>query len=92
LNEKKYETVELSRAECDELPEYSCSIPTDPNPGFRWKCNNDAFGPRSAISLAEEKMADVFPDWWMAEAYHPDPPTPGYISIRWKKILLKEVP
>lgn len=85
------EEIELTKAEFDELGEYSgCSLPTGTSIGKRWKRNEDAYGPRSSISLAEEKMGDVFPDWWMGEYYELNPPVKDTVGIRWKKIRLKK--
>jgi hypothetical protein len=85
-------TVELTRAEFDALPEYSCSLPSGTTIGKKWKCNDDAYAPepRRSIAHVEEQMADVFPEWWMGQYVALDPPHPNQVGIEWHKIRLKE--
>lgn len=85
---EKYETIELTRTEFRELREYSCSMPTGPKHGFRWKCNLNAFGPNSLVSDTEEKMTGILNDWWMGEAYVIYTPESDVIGIKWRRIRL----
>lgn len=84
--------VELTQAEFDALPEYSCSLPTGTTIGTRWKRNEDAFAPepRRSVAYAEERIAGVFPDWWMGQYVELDPPHPHRVGITWHKIKIKE--
>lgn len=59
------EVIELTRAEFDALPEYSCSLPTGTTLGKRWRKNGDAYGSRSVVSATEERITGILQNWWM---------------------------
>ncbi len=64
-------SVILTRQEFDDLPEYSCSIPTGTTIGKRWKRGEPYVGVRTR--------------WLMGEyADHPDP---RLVRIIWREIL-----
>lgn len=63
--------VRLSTPQFEEMPEYSCSLPTGTTIGKRWKRNLN-FGTR-------EKAV-----WWMGE--YVEDPEPGRVGIEWKEI------
>jgi hypothetical protein len=66
-------TVELTDAEFDALPEYSCSLPTGPRIGFRFK-RGEPYGNPTC--------------WYLAEVA-PDPyGDPRYVSFRWSRIAV----
>lgn len=85
----EYETIELTRQEFQDLPEYSCSLPTGTTIGKRWKKNQDAYrGEHSVISAAEEKITGIPVNWWMGE--YIEDPDPKLVGIKWRKIALKK--
>jgi hypothetical protein len=73
--------IELTQAEFDALPEYSCSIPTTSsrvdNVGRRWKRDQNAFG----------RGPDT-PNWWMGE-FIPDD-RPDSLGIIWRPIVIAD--
>ena len=72
------ETVYLSQKEFDELLDYSCSVPTGQTIGKRWRCRNDYY--------------DASRGWLMGE-YIPDPnDEPGWVAIKWRKIVIGTPP
>ena len=86
---EEVELVELTRREFDELPEYSCTLPTGTTIGKKWKCNRNAYrGRDTAISDAEEKITGIPINWWMGT--YVDHPDPKLVGIKWQKIQLKE--
>lgn len=69
--------VELTQAELEALPEYSCSLPTGTTIGKRWKLDvHFRPGPPNA-----------FPAWLLGEyTAHPDP---GLVGITWRRIVVR---
>jgi len=64
--------VMLTAAEFDELPEYSCSLPTGTTIGKKWK--------RKKVYTDESK------GWLMGE-YIPDA-DPKMVRIRWREVVI----
>lgn len=70
--------IELTEAEFQALPTYTCSRPTSPKVGFRFKTNNSGQGsPRHASMTAER--------WWLGEVC--DDPEPGYVQTKYVRIV-----
>lgn len=70
---KFFETIELTQKEFDELPEYSCSLPTGTKIGKRWK---------KRVPYDGEN-----PVWYLGEIT--TDPEPGFVGILWKRIKIK---
>lgn len=64
-------TLVLSKREFEDLPEYSCSLPTGTTIGKRWKRDRN-FGRRSDR---------VGPEWDVAE--YAESEIPGMVDIHW---------
>lgn len=85
----------MTRAELEQLAEYSCSIPTGTSLGKRWRCNRDAYRARVTIGLHPFDGTPVLqplwpPDWWLGE-YVPHPEgDPQKVGIQWRKIEVHE--
>lgn len=70
------ETIVLTKSDFDELPEYSCSIPTGTTIGKRWKRNIYAFDP----SAHDPRTGNSIDDWYLCEyVQHTDPKLVGII-------------
>jgi hypothetical protein len=79
----------ISRAAFEKLGEYSCSLPTGPRVGFRWKRNNNAFRPPVRFEVLGVEFIVPWPEeWWMGEAV--EDPDPKYVGIRWRRLMIKE--
>lgn len=90
--------VRLTKRELDELPEYSCSMPTGTTVGKRWKRDVNAY--RKPITFFLNAF-DGSPepsfrgeDWWMGE-YAADPGanlrddgTPETVRVLWSKVVV----
>jgi len=64
--------LRIDIGEFKRLPEYSCSIPTGPKIGFRWKCNKTAFiDPQPTIVLFGKgfRFRKLPAEWVIAETY-----------------------
>lgn len=70
---KEIETIELTDAEFEALPEYSCSIPTGVIIGKRWK-RGEPF---------------ATPTRWYVGEYAPHPTDPKRANIIWRRIAVK---
>lgn len=73
------EAVErLTEAEFQALPTYTCSMPTQPPVGFRFKTNYSGEGsPRKASMTAER--------WWLGDVFADS--EPGYVETCFTRIL-----
>lgn len=86
----------ISRDELRRLPNYSCTLPTGPRVGFRWR--RDLHEPKrfaanheKPLCLTDEqldrweafkqKWKDIEPEWVIGEATHSD--EPGMVGIVW---------
>ena len=75
------EVIELTQEEFDRLPKYSCSIPTSPKIGFKWKCHRPY------------RSDGKPPDWYLAEAVDirdlfPNMDPEKEVGIIWKRIKI----
>ena len=70
-------TAIMTQQEFDDLPEYSCSLPSGTYFGKRWTCNRHAF----------MRDAPPEPNWWMAE-YVEDYENKDKVHIIWRKVIL----
>lgn len=57
------ETIILTKQEFDELPEYSCSMPTGTTIGKKWKRNRFAFDP----SYYDPRTGNSIDEWYLHE-------------------------
>lgn len=73
------ESISLTQKQFDELPEYSCSIPTGTTIGKRWKKNDFAFT-RFTDGITRQR-------WWLCEYYELTPPDPKNVGISYKRIV-----
>ena len=85
--------VRLARKEFEELPEYSCTIPTGMPIGKKWKCDRMAY--RKDDEACIWKVNQVFlgkkpMEWWQGEYVELDPPSPGWVRIQWDPISIEE--
>ena len=67
-------TAVMERADLEELPDYSCTLPTGTTIGKRWKRRRNYY--------------DESKGWVMGE-YAPCA-EPGYVAIVWRDVLLVE--
>lgn len=75
------ETIVLTKKQFDELPEYSCSIPTGTTIGKQWKKNIYAFDPYAR----DPRTGNVIEEWYLHEyKEHIDP---KLVAISTKKIV-----
>ena len=79
--------VFLTLAELSQLPNYSWSVPTGQTLGKRWRCNNND---RPFRSL--EQVNELPEDWYMGEYYMDDTIPEGQIGIRWRKMVITDLP
>lgn len=89
---KKLKTINLTKKEFDNLPEYSCSIPTGTTIGKQWKKNCNFQRPlreKRFFLFWKKKIPHEF-DWYRATYEEKDPPDPKMVNIRWEKIKLYE--
>lgn len=69
----------IKQKSLDELPEYSCTIPTGKIIGKKWKRDIN-------FSLYGQKRGTTLPDWYVCEyVKHEDP---GLIGITHKKAII----
>jgi len=62
-------TIVLTQKEFNELPEYSCSLPTGTTIGKKWKRNIYAFNP----AYCDPRTGNTIEDWYLCEYIpHPD--------------------
>lgn len=64
------EVVELTQAEFDELPEYSCSLPTGTTIGKEWKRGEPYRAPRER--------------WY--RGMYVESEREGYVKVKWQRI------
>lgn len=64
----------MSMADFEELPEYSCSLPSLTTIGKRWKRGAPYVGVRT--------------HWWLGEYEECDPPDPEKVQILWRTIVI----
>lgn len=77
----------MTMAEFQDLPEYSCTLPTGTTPGKRWK-RSDVYE-----LYAVGRQGPLC--WWMGEygAITPDPRGarfPDRIAVNWRRVLILE--
>jgi hypothetical protein len=72
-------SVVMTEAELRRLPEYSCTLPTGPRIGFRW---------RRRHPYRTDQIDDAHADWFLGEAI--EDPNPELVGIRWKRIVVVE--
>lgn len=83
------ENIILTKKEFDELPEYSCSLPTGTTIGKKWKKNRLAFVP----SAHDPRTGNSIDDWYLMEyVEHPDPKLVGIETKRIAGILKLKTP
>lgn len=82
------DVVEITRAEFDALPEYSCSLPTGTTIGKRWKRNETAYCAEPvALHPFDGTVVREPPRWILGEyVAHPNP---ALVGIRWLRIAIK---
>lgn len=68
-------TMRLTQKEFDDLPDYSCSVPTGTTIGKRWKRRKDYY----------DQLALNDPTRWFIGEYVPCD-TPGYVGIKWSVV------
>jgi len=88
------ETVILSKEEFDDMPEYSCTLPSGTTLGKVWKCDSLAVAPleeKRRLALAHKSQHD----WYMG-GYVPDPNAkldkdgqPDTVRIVWRKVEIE---
>jgi hypothetical protein len=93
LARKPTDSVRMTRAELESLPEYSCTLPTGASHGKRWRRDDNFFERRA---LAHLHFWDGTPEpgangerWYTGE-YRRDPDQPGEFLIVWKKVVLTD--
>lgn len=83
--------VVLTPKEFAALLEYSTTLPTGPEVGFRWKRDINARRyPRCGhlhVFDGTRQPDFIGPEWWMGEAV-PDP-DPKFVCIVWRRIVVK---
>lgn len=73
--------IVLTKKEFDQLPEYSCSLPTGTTIGKKWKRNDLAF----VSSAHDPRTGNSIQKWYLMEyVEHPDP---KLVGINTKKII-----
>ena len=68
----------MDAVDFDAMAEYSCSLPTGPKIGKRWKCCHPFFDDGQPKT------------WWLGEAVPDSEGRADWIGVKWRRILLPE--